>query len=646
MKRFKVTFYPDARQIEVGRGENLLEAALAADIHINTSCGGEGTCGRCRVLIDEGTVALGPAHKLTDEEAAKGYVLACQAEVASDLKVLIPPETRLGSVPEAREEVVMVGRALSAAEEAERLDAVTLDPPVVKLFVALDPPTLDDNASDASRLTRSLRRAGVTGDLTIDYEVLKALAATLRAADWQVTATLLNTSLRVPHPASRVVKVEPGDTTGEQYALAVDVGTTTIVAKLVDMTTKQAVAETSGYNAQISCGEDVISRIVFAGKGRGLQRLQGLVVDTINDLAIRLLEQTGIGADSITLVTAAGNTIMLHLLLGMDPKYLREEPYVPTTSTFPFIRAAGIGLKLDPAVRLFPLPCVASYLGADVVAGVVAAGMEHEERLTLYIDIGTNGEMVLGNSDFLVSCSCSAGPAFEGGGVKFGMRATAGAIEEVAIDRETFEPSVIAIGGKRPVGICGSGLIDLLAGLFLAGVVDRKGKIHLDIATPRVRTGDGGPEYVLVWERDAGGDTDIVITEVDIDNLMRAKAAVFAAITVLLDSIDTPVDALERVLIAGAFGKHLDARKAMLIGLLPELPDDKFVFIGNGSLWGAHMSSLSRSTIAEVQSTAKRMTYLDLSTNNKFMDGYVAALFLPHTNPVLFPSAIRELEQE
>ncbi len=614
---------------------------MAADVHINSQCGGEGTCGRCRILVDEGEVTVLKTLKLSEDEIEKGYALACQTLVKSDVKILIPPEARLGSVPDEEEEMVDYGRVLSAAEEADRIKQIELDPPVRKLPLKMNPPTLDDNVSDVTRLLRALSAAGITNKMEVSSSVLDHLAHAVREADWSVTVTLLFDEDR-----TRVMRVEPGDTTDRSYGLAVDVGTTTIVVKLIDMRTKEAVAEGSAYNAQISCGEDVISRIVFSGKGKGLKRLQGLVVDTINGIIKKLTESAGVDPADITHVTAAGNTIMMHLLMGLDPKYLREEPYIPTVTSFPDISAVKIGLDLDRSARLFLLPCVASYLGADIVTGVVAADAPKGDGMFLYIDIGTNGEMVLGNHDLLISCSCSAGPAFEGGGVKFGMRATAGAIEEVAIDAMSHEPGVLTIGGKKATGICGSGLIDVLAEMFLAGVIDQKGKIDLGLNTARVRHGENGPEYVLVWENDSGTDRDIVITEPDIDNLMRAKAAVFAAITVLLDSIGMTIDAVEKVLIAGAFGKHVDAKKAITIGLLPELPSDRFTFIGNGSLWGAHFAAISRDMIRQSNDTAKRMTYLDLSTNNKFMDGYVSALFLPHTDMSLFPSVANMMKRD
>ncbi|MFA5867028.1 MAG: ASKHA domain-containing protein [Actinomycetota bacterium] len=638
MKKHRVTFYPDNRIAEVAAGETVLDAAMAADVHITATCGGDGTCGKCRIIVDAGDIVTKQTPKISEEDAAKGYVLACLTSVESDLKILVPPETRLGIVPEEAEEGITYGRMMSAEEEAESLDDVRLDPPVAKVFVEMNPPSLDDNSSDLSRLSRALNRAGVEGRTIAEPPALAELAEVIRAGKWKTTATVRHGLCE-----ALITAVEPGDTSASSLALAIDVGTTTVVSKLLDLNTKEAVAESSAYNRQISAGEDVISRIVFSQKKGGLARLQELVADTINETIKRLLAATGRKASDIAAVYTAGNTIMEHLLLGLNPKYLREEPYIPTATEFSWLPASSLGIDLGPHAYLHPLPCVASYLGADVVAGVVAAGIPTSDKLSLYIDVGTNGEMVLGNREFLASCSCSAGPAFEGGGVRFGMRATTGAIEEVRIDSSTYEPMIKTIGEGRPLGICGSGLIDTMAELFLAGVVDAKGKINVDLKTDRTRVGKQGPEYVLAKAAGDGAEQDIVITEGDLDNLMRAKAAVFAAIEILLDSVSVSLNDIDAFFIAGSFGKHLDAAKAVTIGLLPDLPEEKFVFIGNGSLWGAHMSAVSRAKQQEIMETAARMTYIDLSTNNKFMDGYVAALFLPHTNKGLFPSVASKM---
>jgi uncharacterized 2Fe-2S/4Fe-4S cluster protein (DUF4445 family) len=387
----------------------------------------------------------------------------------------------------------------------------------------------------------------------------------------------------------------------------------------------------------------VITRIIYATRGTGLAKMQSVVVGTIWNLIKNLVEQAGIEYCNITHLVVAGNTTMMHLLLGLNPKYIREEPYIPSATFFPWIKCSDIGLRVAAGVYLYAIPCIASYVGGDIVAGMLASGIFNTEKMTLYIDIGTNGEMVLGNKDWMLSCSCSAGPAFEGGGVKHGMRATGGAIEQVRIDKIGFEPMIITVGNRKPIGICGSGLIDSLSEMFLTGVINEKGKINTDLPTDRVRGKEGGAEYVLVWAEDSATRRDIVITEVDIDNLMRAKAAVYAGIEILLSSMDMDVSMLDELLIAGAFGRYVEVDKAVTIGLLPDIGYEKMKFVGNGSLLGAHLSALSKDMMEKANEIAGQMTYLELSMNPGFMEHYMSALFFPHTNMDDFPTVKEKL---
>ncbi|MHB1415056.1 MAG: ASKHA domain-containing protein, partial [Chloroflexota bacterium] len=395
------------------------------------------------------------------------------------------------------------------------------------------------------------------------------------------------------------------------------------------------------YNSQVSFGEDVISRIIFAGKGDGQARLQRAAAGTINGLMQGLLKQTEVAPSAVTHVTLAGNTTMTHLFLGIDPKFIRLDPYTPAANYFPWVEAREVGLELDPGVKVHCSPGIASYVGGDITAGVLASGMFNSDRLTLFLDIGTNAEMVIGNADWMLACACSAGPAFEGGGVRHGMRATAGAIEQVRINAETLEPMILTIANRRPIGICGSGLIDLLSELFLTGIVDKRGKFNQDLPTDRVRKGQHGGEYVIAWAENTGTGRDIVLTEVDIDNLLRAKGAIYAAAELLASSVDLTLADMEEILIAGSFGRYLRADKAIDIGLLPDVPTDRIKFLGNSSLIGARLMSLSRDMLRRADEVAKMMTYVELSVHPEYMDHYVSALFLPHTNMDAFPS-VRE----
>lgn len=656
-KKFKVTFYPDNKIIEVDEGENLLRAAMAAEVYINASCGGSGTCGKCRVIIDKGKIErqTAPRPELTKEKVDEGYALACLSTIASDLEVRIPLESRLGErKPAERRAVPTCGHLLSSSAWVKRLPPFKLNPCFRKVYLELPPPSLNDTVSDERRIKRELKKAITVGRLTIahrsthaldaeeiefGYPVLKYLAETVRKKDWKVTVTLFQTESKI-----KIIDVEPGDTTAHHYAIAVDLGTTSVAAELLDLNSGEIIAEASDYNAQISCGDDVISRIVYANKPGGLEKLQELSVETINRLAGSMIEEKQIDPNQVDGFFIAGNTIMLHLLLGLTPKYIREEPYIPTTGFSHWIRATDAGIELSRDAFLYCLPSVASYVGGDITAGVLSSGLWQTDKLTLYIDIGTNGELVLGNSDWLISCACSAGPAFEGGGVKHGMRAVKGAIEQVRIDRETYEPMLLTIGQVKPIGICGSGMIDVLAELFLAGAIDQKGQFNLEVDSSRIRRNETHAEYVLVWAEDSATKEDIVITEVDIDNLLRAKAAVYAGITMLMESVGVIADQLEEVLIAGAFGNYLEVEKLITIGMLPDIPCDKFTFVGNGSLHGAHLVALSCEMKAKADEIAEKMTYLELSANPKFMDRYVSALFLPHTNLGLFPSVAKQMK--
>lgn len=637
----RVLFLPDNRYIVVPRGENLLKAAMDADVHVNASCGGSGSCGKCRVVVEEGEVEREPNPKLTESEIAQGYALACQARVLTDLQVRIPIESRIGDkrIFERKEPVPAHGYLLSAADWEKRLPHWELNPSTRKIHLVLPPPTLDDNVSDAERVKRGLAMEAGLRDVVIDYPVLQRLPNMLRQSDWDITVTVLDSGEEL-----RAVRIEQGDTTERQSAIAIDVGTTTISAELIDLRTGEVTARASDYNAQVAFGEDVITRIIYATRGTGLAKLQSVVVGTIWNLIKTLVEQAGIEYCNITHLVVAGNTTMTHLLLGLNPKYIREEPYIPSATFFPWIKCSDIGLRIAAGVYLYAIPCVASYVGGDIVAGMLASGIFNTDKLTLYIDIGTNGEMVLGNREWMLSCSCSAGPAFEGGGVKHGMRATRGAIEQVRINPGNYEPMIITVGNRKPIGICGSGLIDALSEMFMTGIINEKGKINTDLPTDRVRATEGGAEYVLVRAEDSATRRDIVITEVDIDNLMRAKAAVYAGIEILLSSVDMDVSMIDELLIAGAFGRYLEVDKAVNIGLLPDIGFEKMKFVGNGSLLGAHLSALSKDMLEKANEIARQMTYLELSMNPAFMEHYLSALFFPHTNLDAFPSVKKKLE--
>ncbi len=653
----RVHFEPDNIEVMAEVGSNLLQIAIDAGVYIAASCGGAGVCGTCKVLIKEGEVEITKTNSLTEEEIKQGYRQACQSKVLSDLTVYVPVESRLDRSALGRDdelpEVAVGGGGFTPPAGAAFFDLplpsredlyVELPrtrPPVREFFFRLPPPTLEDNISDLSRVLRGLKQDYKLINLTADFEVVQKLPQVLRENDWEVTVTTLVTAIapyRGARHRPRLINIEPGDTRDRYYSLGFDIGTTTVCGQLLDLNQRKTLAQSTDYNHQISYGQDVITRIAYCQKSGGLEKLQQAVVQTINGIIKELLTESQVQAEDIGHFTVAGNTTMIQILFGVDPKYIRLAPYVPTANFMPPVKAVSLGIEVAGHVYIYSLPLVASYIGADIVSGVLASGMHRKDEFTLYIDIGTNGQIVLGNSEWMVTAACSAGPAFEGGGISHGMVAAGGAIEDSNINPKTLEPELATIGGEKPKGICGSGLISIIASLFTSGIVGQNGKFNTDTKNKRIREGADGFEYVLVWAKDSQIGKDIVITEVDIENLIRAKAALYAGLQTLAKSVGVSLRDLRQVTIAGAFGSYIDVEKAITIGLLPDLPKDRFIFIGNGSLLGVRLTSFYTDMIDDARKVASMMTNFELSENVDFMNNYIAALFLPHTSLDEFPS--------
>ena len=561
---------------------------------------------------------------------------ACKTKIISDIEVTIPLESQLDrKVLDRDRPRTGTWQVISEIKIEDLIVDGKFQPPFEKKYLEILPPTISDNISDLSRVIRSLKQIHGIHNLMVDFYTVRKLASVLREGNWKVTVTLGN-----PIKKSRrteLVNIEPGDTTHQNYAIAIDIGTTTVWGQLLDLNTGDILAQQVEYNSQISYGEDVISRIVYAQKPEGAQKMKDLVVSTINAIIMELLKKHKVTQDGITHITLAGNTTMTHLFLGIEPRYIRETPYTPPMNYIPPIRAKEVGINLGDHVQAYMFPSIASYVGGDIIAGVMGSGMSRQEKLTLYIDLGTNGEIVIGNSEWMTCAACSAGPAFEGGGIKHGMRATEGAIEDFNVNPTTFEPMLLTIGMKKPKGICGSGLINIVAGLLESCVLDQNGKFKHGLKTDRIREGSDGLEYVLAWDKDTQIGRDLVITEVDIDNLIRAKGAMYAGYITLLSEVGLSMDDLEEVIIAGGFGNYINIEKSITVGLLPDLPLNKFKFIGNGSLLGARLICLSNILRTEVKRIFNKMTNIELSENHNFMNHYIASLFLPHTDQKLFP---------
>lgn len=643
--RNTLSFQPgDIAVPEVPRGESILRAAMQANIHINASCGGTGSCGKCRVQVLSGEVEAEKPAKLDDDEWADGTRLACQTYVLSDLEIFVPESSRMGNARTLDRGVrgERKGRILSPVELESLVTGWSLDPVVRKLCMQITPPSEGDNLNDLARLKKTLKdQFGITS-VSVDSIWIRNMPSVLREKDWAVTATLVDTAY-----GFKVIDVQAGAECDFDYSVVLDIGTTTVWGQLLDLNRGVTLAQASDYNHQVSFGEDVITRIVQSQKPGGRERLQQAIVDTINGIVDELVEKTGIDREMITHMTAAGNTTMTCLLLGIEAKYLRMAPYVPPADFIPPVRALnlGDGIKVGRHVHVYTFPSVSSYVGGDIVSGILGSGVFETEKITLYIDIGTNGEVVIGNKEWLIATSCSAGPAFEGGGIKHGMRATDGAIETVEIDPVTYDPTILTIGNLKPIGICGSGVIDVVAELLKAGVISQNGKFNTGLDTWRVRETDGANEYVLVEAELSGTGDDIVINEADIDNLVRAKGAIYAGIKTLLESVALDWPDLEQIYVAGGFGKYLRIEQAQSIGLFPEVDVNKFTFVGNGSLLGARLVSFSKDMLKAAEQVALTMTNIELSDNQAFMDHYMAAMFLPHTDMIYFPEMERILAE-
>jgi uncharacterized 2Fe-2S/4Fe-4S cluster protein (DUF4445 family) len=623
MEKFKVTFLPDNRTVIVEKDRTILSAAISAGVSINSPCGGDGVCGRCKVKVTRGKVVSQPTGLLSEDDRNKGIHLACITAVLSDLEVEILAETRLDS------------QKIAQAEEVEYQDSqfkeFSRKVLTRKIFLELPRPNLQDNISDLDRVLREIKKHEDSPGIQTSLANIRSLSQVLHDADWKVTVTIGR-----KNNIFEIIQVEPGDSSKSNFGFAVDIGTTTVSGQLIDLNIGRILGTKATYNRQASYGADVISRIIYAEREEGLETLHQMVVNGINEIIEGLCGEHKIDLNNVTSVFCAGNTTMVHLLMRIDPSFIRRDPYVPTANSISAMRAGEVGIKINPRGILSCVPGISSWVGGDVTAGVLSTGQDKAEELSLLIDIGTNGEVVLGNKEFLIATSASAGPAFEGSGVGCGMRSSSGAIQKVRISPD-YKIELETIANARPRGICGSGYIDIIAGMLKTGLLDKDGKIK-DIAHKRVRKTDLGREFVLVFKEENDSRGDIVISEADIENLKRAKAAIYAACNILVRHMDLTFDKVKKIFIAGGFGTSLNIGSAIRIGLLPDLPLERFVFVGNTSLSGARQMILSQQASDTASAIAAKMAYFELSTEPAYMDEYMAALFFPHTDLARFPS--------
>jgi uncharacterized 2Fe-2S/4Fe-4S cluster protein (DUF4445 family) len=630
-KNHRVTFLPFDISVNVPEETKLADAVKKANLPMQFSCGGEGTCGDCVVRITQGTFKAKPTAAISRQLIAEGFALACQTKIDDDLTIVLPHFRELA--------IKSVVSAEFFKNNKDNISGLYEFNPVVTLTELRVPaPTLEDNYSDLSRLENAYKKQTGIKNVTCPLSVLPRLAQVLRANKGNVQVVSFQGT-----DGAQIVNVLPQAQDRRIFGLACDVGTSTVALHLIDMSNGDIVSTASSLNQQIKCGEDIISRINYAQKSGGLQELQKLIIHTINNLIRTTTQKAGISHADIYYAVFAGNTTMGHLLLKLEPQYIREEPYVPTFNDLPLIPSHELGLSMNPRAKIYLSPSVGSYVGGDITAGMLSTPiLRSTKNISLFIDAGTNGELVVGNKDWLMTCACSAGPAFEGSGIQCGMPASEGAIETIELDKRghcTYK----VIGGSQPKGLCGSGLVDLLAELFIHGFIDRHGKFKPEQIPDRIVESEEGTAFLVEDHSKSYWGKDICITEKDIANLIRTKGAVYSACSLLLKNVGLRYDEIASIYIAGGFGQHLDIENSIRIGLLPDLDREQFHYIGNSSLLGAYLILFSDNNRAIVQEIAKKMTYIELNTEPSYMNEFTGSLFLPHTDLNLFPSVSRIL---
>ena len=640
----KVTFQIEGAspvEIECNAGDNLLELARRANVAIDAPCSGNGSCGKCRVKLIEGQVESIPSRHITDEEYSAGWRLSCNCKVISDCTVWVPD---IASAYQSRMKTADLSspKEIAIFEDAKAdlaASGIHFTNNFRSVVVSMEAPTLDDTMPDIERFTWAVQGELGVETVKVPYAVMVKLAHTLREHDFTVCV-----KGELQGDTFQCMEVSaPEDTV--MAGCAIDIGTTTVTMVLTDLTTGKLLAKGSSGNGQIRYGADVINRIIQQGRPGGKKKLQDAIIkETLTPIIANLCKSANISARSILRLCVGANTTMNHLFVGVDAEPVRMEPYIPCFFGWDGLLAGDLKLPANPLASVLIAPNIGSYVGGDITAGTLASGIWDKDEMSLFIDLGTNGELVFGNRDFLMSCACSAGPAFEGGDISCGMRATDGAVEACTIDKVTMEPTLSVIGdeGQKVVGICGSGIIDIISELFRCGIVNAKGLFQREGDRVR-RDAHGMGRYVIADAQDSETGREVSINEVDIDNFIRAKGAIFSAIDILLQSVDMTVDMIDKVYVAGGIGSGINMKNAVNIGMLPDVELEKFQYIGNSSLTGAYAMVMSDEANAKCHEVMANMTYLELSTYPGYMDSFVAACFLPHTDASLFPNSVQEM---
>lgn len=631
--------FEDGRTVQTSaaKGSSLLETARNANVVIDAPCSGNGACGKCRVKLAAGALPSEKTLHITDEEFEQGWRLACVSAVEENIEVEVPDvasafkkKMKIANL-DSKEETAIFEEAKRELEGA----GMHMKNAMELLSVTMEKPSLDNPMPDNERLERAVRQMTGAGQVRMSYAVLKKLPVVLRECGFRVQCVAEKDGEDV-----FIYDILPESGENVIGGLAVDIGTTSVVALLIDLSTGKILSKASAGNGQIRYGADVINRIIESAKEGGQKRLQdAIVMETINPLILEICRDAKLPFECIYRICVAANTTMNHLFAGICADYLRREPYIPAFFRTHSMRASDLGVCIHPDASVVFAPNVGSYVGGDITAGALVSLLWNRPEFSLFMDLGTNGELVFGNNDFMMCCACSAGPAFEGGDISCGMRATDGAIEACEINAEDMEPHVRVIGdaGQKPVGICGSGIIDTISELFSAGMINPKGKFVRE--GKRIRHDSHGMgSYVLAYREEAAGNKDIEITEVDIDNFIRAKGAIFSAVRIMLNSIDFDISMIDKVYVAGGIGSGINMKNAIRIGMFPDIDIEKFHYIGNSSLTGAYAMLMSAEAERKIYDLAENMTYLELSAIPAYMDEFVACCFLPHTDAALFPS--------
>lgn len=614
-----LVFEPDGVKLKFRKGIAILHALKEAGLKIRSECGGRGVCGKCKIII-QGALSFSAVtdaerERLSVFELKSGYRLACSCSAFKNAGIFLPEESR-----------VLTRKLL--IEGTER--SVKVEPTIRKVYVKIPKPSLNDIRSDVQRLQDSLKDIYRIETTEIDQKLLKKLPKILRNANWKITVTILD--------EKEIISVEPGDTTKKAYGVAIDIGTSKIICYLSDLTNGELIGTGSMENPQVMYGEDVISRIAYASQSdASLKKLQKLVIDGVNTVISEACEKSRLGLQNIYEITVVGNTAMHHIFLGVQPMYLGLAPYVPAINRPINEKARNLSIKANPSANVHVLPIIAGFVGADAVADIISTGIYESNDLSMMVDIGTNTEVVIGDKDGITACSCASGPAFEGAHIKCGMKAVTGAIERLQIDPKNCEVRYQTIGDAKPIGLCGSAIIDAVASLLKCQIIDRNGRLSDLSLTPKQKIINGEKSFIIA-SKEEGATRDIMITQKDIKEVQLAKAAIYTGCYILMKKKDAEPRDIKKFYVAGAFGNYINLENAKLIGMLPDIPTEFITFVGNAAGAGARMALISKTQRRVAVSISRKVDYVELALDPDFQMEFALATCFPHKDLDRFPS--------